>query len=212
MTGNTDGLSATPSNWPNNPDRPVEKVSWEDIQKFLTRLNAQEAGNIPAGGPMYYPRKRSGSMPAVQARPRRIRGGIVLPRAMRITPIVDTHRHVMWAYTVPTLGAFLICTEMCGSGRRTGTQHTVREHRLILRVQRRAPTVSIGAAPGTIPARTCVRPTASASPPATVPPALASVSVSRKYREIPRLRIPIFTMRSPSGLMQRKMLRRSTAT
>ena len=49
MTGNTDGLSATPSNWPNNPDRPVEKVSWDDIQKFLTRLNAQEAGNIPAG-------------------------------------------------------------------------------------------------------------------------------------------------------------------
>ena len=49
MTGNTDGLSATPSKWPNNADRPVEKVSWDDIQKFLTRLNAQEAGNIPAG-------------------------------------------------------------------------------------------------------------------------------------------------------------------
>ena len=32
-----------------NADRPVEKVSWDDIQKFLTRLNAQEAGNIPAG-------------------------------------------------------------------------------------------------------------------------------------------------------------------
>ena len=42
-------LSATPSNWPNNPNRPVEKVSWDDIQKFLTRLNAQEAGNIPRG-------------------------------------------------------------------------------------------------------------------------------------------------------------------
>jgi len=49
MTGNTDGLSATPSQWPNNPDRPVEKVSWEDIQVFLTRLNAQQAGNIPEG-------------------------------------------------------------------------------------------------------------------------------------------------------------------
>jgi sulfatase modifying factor 1 len=49
MTGNTDGLNATPSNWPNNPDRPVEQVSWDDVQKFLTRLNAQEAGNIPAG-------------------------------------------------------------------------------------------------------------------------------------------------------------------
>ena len=27
MTGNTNSLSATPSNWPNNPNRPVEKVS-----------------------------------------------------------------------------------------------------------------------------------------------------------------------------------------
>jgi formylglycine-generating enzyme required for sulfatase activity len=49
MTGNTDSLSATPSQWPNNPDRPVEQVSWEDIQVFLTRLNAQQAGNIPEG-------------------------------------------------------------------------------------------------------------------------------------------------------------------
>jgi len=49
MTGNSDGLSATPSQWPNNPNRPVEKVSWDDVQKFLIRLNAQEAGNIPAG-------------------------------------------------------------------------------------------------------------------------------------------------------------------
>ena len=49
MTGNSDGLSATPSNWPNNADRPVEKVSHDDIQKFLTRLNAQESGNIPSG-------------------------------------------------------------------------------------------------------------------------------------------------------------------
>ena len=33
----------------NNPDRPVEKVSYDDIQVFLTRLNEQEAGNIPEG-------------------------------------------------------------------------------------------------------------------------------------------------------------------
>jgi formylglycine-generating enzyme required for sulfatase activity len=49
MTGNTDSLSATPSNWPNNPNRPVEKVSWADAQIFLTRLNAQQSANIPAG-------------------------------------------------------------------------------------------------------------------------------------------------------------------
>jgi formylglycine-generating enzyme required for sulfatase activity/alpha-tubulin suppressor-like RCC1 family protein len=49
MTGNTDGLNATPSNFSGNPNRPVEQVSHDDIQKFLTRLNAQEAGNISAG-------------------------------------------------------------------------------------------------------------------------------------------------------------------
>ena len=49
MTDNTDGLSATPSQWPNNPNRPVEKVSWEDAQIFLTRLNALQSANIPSG-------------------------------------------------------------------------------------------------------------------------------------------------------------------
>ena len=55
MTGNTetnssgDIISATPSNWHGNPDRPVEMVSWDDAQVFLTRLNEQQAGNLPAG-------------------------------------------------------------------------------------------------------------------------------------------------------------------
>jgi formylglycine-generating enzyme required for sulfatase activity len=49
MTGNTDGLSATPSNWPNNPDRPVEQVSWNDVQVFFARLNEQQASDLPAG-------------------------------------------------------------------------------------------------------------------------------------------------------------------
>ena len=76
MTGNTRWLKCHAEQLAGNPDRPVEKVSWEDIQVFLTRLNAQEAGNIPAGGRMYCPRKPSGSMPAGQARPRRTRGEI----------------------------------------------------------------------------------------------------------------------------------------
>ena len=49
MTGNDNSLSAKPSEWPNNPNRPVEKVSWEDVQVFITRLNAQQSANIPAG-------------------------------------------------------------------------------------------------------------------------------------------------------------------
>ena len=48
MTGNSDGLSASPSKYSNNPNRPVEKVSWNDIQVFLSRLNQSDSTNIPA--------------------------------------------------------------------------------------------------------------------------------------------------------------------
>ena len=47
MTNSTE--SATPSNWHGNPNRPVEMVSWEDAQVFLTRLNEQQADNLPTG-------------------------------------------------------------------------------------------------------------------------------------------------------------------
>ena len=47
MTGNSEGLSAAP-NGTNYPNRPVERVSWNDIQVFLTRLNQSESTNTPA--------------------------------------------------------------------------------------------------------------------------------------------------------------------
>ena len=49
MAGNTQGLESTPSTFENNPNRPVEMVSWDDVQVFLERLNEQETGNLPAG-------------------------------------------------------------------------------------------------------------------------------------------------------------------
>jgi formylglycine-generating enzyme required for sulfatase activity len=51
MTGNSNSLNPSPSQWPNNPNRPVEKVSWDDVQIFLSRLNASEqaAGRLPSG-------------------------------------------------------------------------------------------------------------------------------------------------------------------
>ena len=51
MTGNSEGLNAKPSQWPNNNDRPVERVGWNDVQVFLSRLNDMEqtAGRLPAG-------------------------------------------------------------------------------------------------------------------------------------------------------------------
>ena len=49
MIGNTDGLSATPSDFGGNPNRPAEQVSWNDAQIFLARLNSQQSDNIPTG-------------------------------------------------------------------------------------------------------------------------------------------------------------------
>ena len=62
--GNSDGLNPTPGLWQNNPNHPVEKVSYDDAQKFLIRLNDQQADNIPAGWSYALPTKPSGSMPA----------------------------------------------------------------------------------------------------------------------------------------------------
>jgi formylglycine-generating enzyme required for sulfatase activity len=49
MTGNADGLNATPSSFDGYPNYPVEQVSYDDVQVFLSRLNNLESANIPAG-------------------------------------------------------------------------------------------------------------------------------------------------------------------
>ena len=52
MTGNSDGLNADPShNNHKGSNRPVDTVSWNDVQVFLSRLNDMEetAGRLPAG-------------------------------------------------------------------------------------------------------------------------------------------------------------------
>ena len=48
MTGVAGDLNATPSKWHGFPNRPVEQVSWEDLQVFLSRLNEQ-SDNLPKG-------------------------------------------------------------------------------------------------------------------------------------------------------------------
>ena len=49
MTGNQHNLSATPSGYVGYDDRPVEQVSHEDIQVFLSILNESESSNLPDG-------------------------------------------------------------------------------------------------------------------------------------------------------------------
>ena len=129
MTGNTDGLSATPSKWPNNPNRPVEKVSWADAQIFLTRLNAQQSANIPAGWAYVLPTEsqweyacRAGTTTVYSW------GNTITSSNANYNwdggPYNNTilNKPVMLDNTPPTHGAFLICMEMSGSGPRTGTK------------------------------------------------------------------------------------------
>ena len=48
MHANRLPINANPSHWPNNPNRPVEQVSWNDLQVFLEILNQKESGNKSA--------------------------------------------------------------------------------------------------------------------------------------------------------------------
>ena len=49
MSNNNENLRSTPSYWQNNPNRPVDGVSWDDVQIYLTRLNDQQSATIPVG-------------------------------------------------------------------------------------------------------------------------------------------------------------------
>ena len=49
MMGNSDGLSATQSEWSIYPNHPVESISWEMVQVFLKILNNQDSDHISLG-------------------------------------------------------------------------------------------------------------------------------------------------------------------
>ena len=143
MTGNTETnstghvISATPSNWHGNPNRPVEKVSWEDAQVFLARLNDQQDVNLPAGWSYVLPTESQWEYAC--------RAGTTTTYSWG--DAFKTNANYNWdgggndGNEIPkkpwrlvsmrrTRGAFLICTGMFGSGPRSGTR------RLIPRVTR----------------------------------------------------------------------------
>ena len=56
MDGNNSGLNANPSKFGGNPNRPVENISWNDIQVFLIRLNDQQKEILYDGWSIVYNR------------------------------------------------------------------------------------------------------------------------------------------------------------
>jgi formylglycine-generating enzyme required for sulfatase activity len=161
MTGNSEGLNAKPSNWPNNNDRPVEKVSWNDVQVFLSRLNSMEqtAGRLPTGWKYVLPTEaqweyacRAGtttifswgnSATSTQANFKGTHpyGGGASGPNLQQTP--------MWVSIRPTPGAFSTCMAMSGNGSATGRRTTREVLRLTPRVRHRARIGSDGVVPGT---------------------------------------------------------------
>ena len=145
------------------PEPPGGKSSWADAQIFLTRLMPSNRQTYPPVGPMCCPPNRNGNMPAVRERPRPIHGETQLPVRMRIITgnITETilNKPATSANTPPTRGAFLICTEMSGSGPRTGTKRPIpRATRWLIPLDRhRARIGSRGVVPGTTAGRPCVR-------------------------------------------------------
>ncbi len=126
------------------------------------RLNRPRVGYQRVGN-MCCPRKRSGSMPAGQARPPRTRGEMIsIPPVPIIIGMADRmmetiiSKPVMWVSMRPTHGAFLTCREMCGNGSATGRRTILLVPRLTLRVRHRARIGSSGVVPGATAGRTCV--------------------------------------------------------
>ena len=133
---------------------------------------------------MYCPRKRSGSMPAEQARPRRTRGGMQLLPTMRITGVwntwqdrdvglysanpwgfFDMHGNV-WEWTADWYALYSSGAQTDPEGPATGSYRVYR------------------GGSWRIPARTCVRPAATTHPSCRYSTS-ASVSVSKSSQTRP---------------------------
>ena len=108
----------------NNPsyfkgqERPVEQVSWDDVQQFLQKVN----GRIPELG-LSFPRRLNGNMPAGRAPRGPITGPCVAVRNWRISlglAITAAARRIRWPRSHAMRGGYTICSGTLTSGAPTG--------------------------------------------------------------------------------------------
>ena len=151
-------------------------------QVFLTRLNEQQAGNMPAGWSYVLPTESQWEYAC-----RRNNHGIFMGDSIAGTNANYSSsgysQTVMWGCTPPILG-FFICTKMCGSGPRIGTSLlTPPATWWSTRPPSSARIESYEVVPGATVGRPCVLLSAAPTPPATVAATQASVLVSKKASE-----------------------------
>ena len=108
-------ISATPSQY-GVANRPVEKVSWEDIQVFLTRLNEHKQINSRRVGVCITYGSPVGVCLPGRLRPQLTRGEYDNYRSDSNYNDSGYSQTRDVGSTVPTPGAFLICTAMFGNG------------------------------------------------------------------------------------------------
>ena len=109
-------MGTNPSQFRGDPNRPVDQVSWDDVQAFIYRLNAREGGRRTA-----CLRKRSGSTRRAPApRPPGALGRIrVNSDTMRGIARMLEGRRILSDNCSPMPGDSMTCMAMCGSGCRT---------------------------------------------------------------------------------------------
>ena len=108
------------------PNHPAVYISWTAMEEFLRRLNEVAAESLyrlptPSGSTPVGPEARRGALTGMTTV-----HWAIMPGMLGILIKRDCRLHSRWAPSCRTLGVYTICTAMCGSGYRTGTETPTR--------------------------------------------------------------------------------------